>query len=1606
MTCLKEVASEYSVSSLLIRGDFCNFFRGKDNEGFDSMIPYCTCAGGPASILEQARRRELLVTCKNCGGKHIVNGREALSGSMLSTVGIELTRVIDPDLTWKTVSKSNKRGARRARASLSAGNKKKHVAGGLKQTEGPIAKDLNGLEDMPVSESEKVLVTIFAIEQLDDPFTGLLGVSILGRRFSDSVESMPIKKRKFLLVRSPSPPHHTPSPQLKSECSLTNMSSSNGKLSSDRHVSKIKAVIMAEPCEADNELIDDEHYESEDIIKYSDSADFSGISILAAAACSSNIGTDATNSEEGSCSDLQNSETSSLPHELSEKHLPSSLGIPDGETDLNINIEMPVGKNMTSTMTKDVSREQGGATKAMTASLVLPEKSKPISVDLPVKQNGSVGRVQHSLLGDRTHWDLNTVMDAWDDPIVEDKPNAVCLAHEGFLHEENFEKSEHQMQMEHVGGEETRVTEGQHELGRAGITTVKEDASSFACSAADVISDKNEEVSSLVPGIHEPIREQLQLEASESDKISLPKRLLSGEIGNTSNSMVDAAEIKHSEDPNAAEEIKHSEDPNAAEETKHSEDPTSTGGGHVSACTVDSSGIGFGSTFVNAFLVAGENADAVCTSIDQRDRDETASSNIHPGTVLIISNNMSEEDKGTVTAAGVCNLCGDECITNAPAGFTVRPRSPEDEKASGCIDAALIISHGVEPDGAMLIDGNSRKTNGDEMGSQVVESKPSHDIIPCNAIIDQPKDFGVVCSCHPELPIHESFEEQCRANPCLSQDTLRADAKTEDQNITVVTDVEATLPEINVHVFKDLGHNSVNEALGTTDTKLLLDNLVSQPAERVNEGNHLSIAGEVALEDSFDGDYDSVGSHDDADKGIVVEKMGEVLADDDSQYEDGEFRVAVLHSWEDGVDEGEAEHVDYGSDNVDTEAFELAAECGSSARLQCEIFDGKNEVSSELNDRGTKYMPSQLASLKSSVSPVESVKKRASKISRKVSNSQHGRKDVKEIIEKDGNVVANLGASSENAPGHDVGSKVDFVRASSHSAVLSSAKLSGWDQLPEVCKSSGEADAEIGRHSVERNPGTVLDSSDGGAVSFRQAARMMSNRELSSRIEGPRSTDTSFRKDKIYVQGSRQQELDDSSLRSERDAGLGRSIGRGGSSGHIRGRGRGSDHWLDSSGGNWGQKRHHSTVYYDSGDFAAPKNVAAVAAAKLESNGFLVAHDGTIVKSGGVGSVGRLQRRLADASSQSMHHTLAGRGSPTERDGTLRFGVPARHAPIRESSQDRSISAGRGRSGRYGPRVFASGHRERYNGHMPDDDLDSSLPMQHHMSRRERSFSPISRRAFHLSCSHAKSRSRSRTRSPHMWTSPRGRSGGGMNGGAGFRHHSRSPPNFRSEVRMERIRSPDRRQRFASHMVGFVSASRNHGSPSHSSRWVEDKKDAPDHFRQHDYKRSSASERSPPARVLSHGLRFEMMGSPGRLKPEEYNRNLHSGRFPEFVVGRGLRHHGSDDDRRKHGERYGMIQSVRHHDIDGDVKRFRYDMEDGLRLHHSRTKNASEFTGRGGSPKDYGRDIDSRLANEPRRTREEKGHFKYDRDGKQTANFKTFGIHESDEDATSRRRRP
>lgn len=1592
------------------------------------MIHFCTCSGGSASNFGQTRKQEVKPSCKNCGGEQSVDGRVAASGSMLSTGELEISRVIDPDLNWKTVSKSNRRGARRVRSSFAIDQKKRPASDvSLKMTEDLTDRDLRRAEDIRVSESEEV------------------GVTVLGRHFSDTIEIVPLKKRKFVLAHSASPP-----PQIRSRSkdfdhlqkvkSDLYLKESTASVNAERQFNAIDCSVTSEFCHDDADAIGGRTNKLEEINgNLEDNVDFSGISILAAAACSSIIGA----STSGSAGNAE-----SAADESHQEHPLNKTEIEDHKTDVNICVEVPFcTERVTGKEQKDlvIESNNGKSGKKMSGN-----KSSENSVDL--QENATLRRVESTSRDDRSHWDLNVVMESWENPCgdisLQDQPT-IC---EDEMHEGKLGKSE-SSEMQPVLGDTDHavVSTDQQMVGVVGLT----DGGHDSCGSLNSKMQKEPEytsggsVSSVPPNedgttyisvvsMHHTVEQEFQLDSCRVDDkfISLKVELPSCNNNSLDNFSDEGAETKSLHDKSEMG-VKVEDSASAPVDCVplHIQESILSGVEVVAPSIVDFAPECEGdSTLAGDSTVIGAK-DVQCVDHGKVEKNEillsfqvankdkfinhpTVVSPHHPeadpftGTVV-------SEDRDMESLDDNASQPGDKFMAKAETRIPNCLRSLQAEnqqafhgtnldKESFQLDNSLTASWSVEQTSGLFFDGDISKNN------------TSNDGIPCQAIKSEPlqdasgKDL-TQSERMDELPYH--FDKPVKESPacqdlftggaCIGADD--AGMKVQDGKLSAVSGGKLDSIEIDVPKCidsKDTMHILPSETGKMLDTISVMGQL---SPTKCNAINHVSSYDRIAVEHSTDGDYDSDVSQNDLDYSGPVEKISECQVDDDYQYEDGEFRESGLHNWgHDACEEGEAEHVDYGSDSRDVDVFETTDADYVASALQVESVECRKEASTnehacqegdpirQENEKATDPQPFLHDSLNTDVSEIRSVINRGMKVVQNVSREDFGRKDGRMKHEMNVNEMpgycADDGKAMEN---DDFAAKVDGDRES--------RKSTGWDQLPEIGKSSGEAVAIGDGNSSRNSTCDRLDSSDAGKSLIRLAGST-SARELSSCIEGPRSSDMSYRKDKVYVQRSRSNDLDDSNTRGERDNGPGKSFGRVGSPVHLRHRSRG-DHWLDSPGGQWRPNRHRSPVYFGQGEFGPPgsNNAAVAAAAKVERSGFFVASDGTIVKAGVARLSGRVGRRSANVSSQSGSRPMVGRGSPIDREGALRFGMRLGRGAGREMSPDRNINIGMGRSERYGPRVVGARSRERFNGSMPDDSIDS---MQHPLSRRERSFSPIPRRALHLPQPRARSRSRSRTRSPHVWTSPKGRSSGGIVGGPGLRRYSRSPPGFRSNPRMERLRSPHRRPGFTE-MVDFIPSSRRQGSSPRSARWIDDRKDAPDYFREHEYQQSSVSERSPPGRVFTRRQKIDLMDSPERLKPDEYYKPMNSSRFPEFVgVGRGRRHDGSDDDRNKHGQRYGMVHSLRHYDADGEVKRFHYEAESGFRGYSSRPKNAMEFHG-GGSPRDYERGINSRLGDgTSRRVREEKGHSRYGREGKQGGGYKTFGMRECDEDVAPRRRRP
>uniref|UniRef100_A0A5B6YFQ8 Uncharacterized protein n=1 Tax=Davidia involucrata TaxID=16924 RepID=A0A5B6YFQ8_DAVIN len=522
----------------------------------------------------------------------------------------------------------------------------------------------------------------------------------------------------------------------------------------------------------------------------------------------------------------------------------------------------------------------------------------------------------------------------------------------------------------------------------------------------------------------------------------------------------------------------------------------------------------------------------------------------------------------------------------------------------------------------------------------------------------------------------------------------------------------------------------------------------------------------------------------------------------------------------------------------------------------------------------------------------------------------------------------------------------DALKEPSHSVSLKT-KFSGWDLLPESCECSTDRTGEVNDVSTRKIHTTdCMDGHDMRGSSTGEVGSRASKGKLLSRIEGPSRSDVLYRKGAIVIQQSRYNNLDGSYFRAEREFGSEKSLGRDRSPLQMHERSQEDGPWVNSSAGYWDSRNRYPTGYHGPGH-CRPRRVIADTTAKVD------------------GLTCCNQRQPINYSSKGVYRTPIRRRSPTDRDDV--YGVHRVRVPVRDISR-----LSRGRTGIYSQGV-SRGPREEYRGPGSEDPASSSVHVPHYLGRGERSFSPSPNRGVHVSRPHRRSRSRSRTRSPLPWHLQRERN-------VGIRRHSRSP-DLRSEFRMKRVRLPFQKSSdssYAGDKESFMSLPRGRISPQCDSRWIDDPNCVADDFR----------DRRSPVRMFRRSQRFDSLGSPGRLKSDDYfRRTIRPGRFTEMAgsTGRGHRYDDSDYDRRKQGDRYEMIHRVRRFDTNGVVRRFRYDTEDCFEAHNE---------------DDRVRGTDRRDV--PRNAREERGLFRYNSDRMYMTGPKSSGIRECD-DASPRR---
>ncbi|KAI3822245.1 hypothetical protein L1987_09832 [Smallanthus sonchifolius] len=213
---------------------------------------------------------------------------------------------------------------------------------------------------MPVSESEK------------------LGVSVLERHFGEKAEHIPIKKRRFLF-RASSPTHNIANTPLEN----AERHETSPKLNSNANSLSATSGALTETCESGSK---DHKLDQNKLMK---DDDFSGISILAAAACSNSLGAE-TDHCEGS--GVLSSVNQSVPKnvELNENNVKKE---PDSHTSTPLKIE----------------------------ESTLNSFSSHAHLESAFNKPNQEPNIQKSPARDvRFSWDLNTVMDAWEEPFANE----------------------------------------------------------------------------------------------------------------------------------------------------------------------------------------------------------------------------------------------------------------------------------------------------------------------------------------------------------------------------------------------------------------------------------------------------------------------------------------------------------------------------------------------------------------------------------------------------------------------------------------------------------------------------------------------------------------------------------------------------------------------------------------------------------------------------------------------------------------------------------------------------------------------------------------------------------------------------------------------------------------------------------------------------------------------------------------------------------------------------------------------------------------------------------------------------------------------------------
>ncbi|CAL5012610.1 unnamed protein product [Urochloa decumbens] len=1355
----------------------------------DFMIKICTCSGGSSSSsLRHLKNTDILMTCKSCTGESTTARGGPSCSSKPNSMGLELPRPLNLEVRWKTVNR-RQRAARRARTFFGEDGRRNGI--GSFYLFGSALNQEMAPEDAPVSESEK------------------LGVSILGRRFSDPMENVPIKKRRFHMDCSPSPP---PTPLLVDPYEKILGSSSRGIRSYEKH-HKVK-MLGSEYKEESRGPFDDD--------------DFSGISILAAAACESEMDGDILN---GACSksdhplqerkleNIRGSIELSLLHDTKEDKLSTPaashciydrpLGLSNSAPDMKpVFATAPTSSenlvestsapkiNCSSNFALNSANKTEIASDAKSSS-VAANSSGNLEKTIGCSQDADV-QINHAnaTRDSRLHWDLNVAMEAWDTDIGGDDDPTVSTVTD---HNASNDMNKPQPSHDHFDS-----TDAGDAANRSVDKILMDDVSKDVC----VVNTKDKGDSpadSLCHPLLQNSSQNLQLLESES-------------VGN--DALAETMDLPDQQKNRFASIIIGS-NPEPALTMEHfpSPDVEKIDGSHPPR--VDCEGLSHMSS-VNGHV--GCNSHSLQTS--------ELGSTVKP----LASRLVSEESTNLPTVT--------------PSHKKVTDFGRSNNKLEEASEHSISESKNQE-----LLDVDSGTSKMDQSVSENIGHVT--DVFYVNNStadaenLTRPEDNPVSFDCN-TAHVHEEDGADAMVN---SKGCLITCANSSSAETYYISSVAPQVPLASSECHKP----------GVTDADSIVDS---------RENEHGKVASNIYSEHCYETDTSHISEN--------LAGVGKVdVEEDDSQYEDGELRESGDGYW---VDDG-YEEVKPTNWHYQVSDYKNGAAIPGVAPLPVD------SVSKNVGIPVASYNETLARKEDVPVSPIACKHSWLTNcldggpVTDGKAQSIHSRGDTHMYGINPGRVTVGSAAivSQSERCNDGLGDDLSSIRM----------KNTGWDMLP-VDQKHSRRDPRDGADSSNRG---VLSSLD--AAGDDEALRKMglSNKEV-QRLEQQKSFDRPQR-DEL----SRSDDGYGSGSKAERTIDSRRSHGIYDTSRHIQTGKRGE--WMENSK-HPRSARHKSPDYCNYGP-SGPRNAAEAAVAKMESNGFVVAPDGTLVRAVDAANAGQMARRMRNTSSSS-YRPLSGRGSPIDRDGACGMSRGPVHA--REASPERHFGANSNRSGRYVPVMKKD--------HTIDGNLSSvrcSLP------NKQRGI-PTGRASLNLPRAHSRSPSGSRSRSPHDWASPRNRRKIMANGGSTLRRNSRSPPNHMAKVKMGRMASPKRQPGYDDRSMRY-SPSRNYSQ--HASTWVDGRNgstaDLSDHNKRY-------SRRSPPLRITSRNDRFDVMDSQGRSRSGEFYRST-QGRLP-YGYDRVNKHDGNSDDQREYADRYGN-HSVKPYDRNGSIKQFRNNTGDKFR---------------------------------------------------------------------------